>query len=155
MRAIELLRKDHRVLERLFSEYEALSRHSDEKKDLYEKIRLELELHSEIEEQIFFPAMLEAQPADAAFPVSQALVEGQNVKERLHEISTLDPVEDEFDDRMHELRQSVERHIREQEGEMFSDAGEALSGENLEELGQRMEELRSSLTKNSRYRKTA
>jgi hypothetical protein len=150
MKATEYLRLDHRALEALFAEYESAGNQPDRKKELYERIRLELDLHSEVVEQLFFPAMREAQPAETGFSVQQALAEGQKLKDLIREISTLDPVEDEFDDLMHELRQHVERHIREEEGEMFSDAAERLSRQRLEELGQRMEQIRLTVRRDLR-----
>jgi hypothetical protein len=48
-----------------------------------------------------------------------------------------------FDDRMRELIAEVRHHVQEEEGELFPAIRQALSEEDLRELGERMERARS------------
>jgi iron-sulfur cluster repair protein YtfE (RIC family) len=154
MKATELLKKDHRTAERLFSDYEALGDFPEEKKELVQKIRKELEIHAQIEEQVFYPALKDVQSSEAGYPVSEALQEHGRIQELLNELSQLEPEDDEFDNRVQELRKNVERHVLEEEGEMFPQALDEMTDDRLEQLGARMEEIRQNLLRGPRYRKT-
>ena len=57
--AITLLKSDHREVEGLFAQFEK-ARSESKKKDLADKICNALRAHATIEEEIFYPAFLEA-----------------------------------------------------------------------------------------------
>jgi iron-sulfur cluster repair protein YtfE (RIC family) len=155
MKALDLLEQDHRNVERLFEEYDAAGDAPDLKKALFERLRQELEIHAQIEEQVFYPALRDVQPPDAPHPVAEALREHQDVKDLLEEIAGLDPEEAGFDDRMSELRKNVIRHVDEEESELFEEAREHFPADRLEDMGARMEALKKSLQAGPRYRRTA
>jgi len=72
--------------------------------------------------------------------VDEAVEEHQEVKRLLTELLTLDPTSEVFEVRLDELRDELERHVEEEEGEMFPIVQQELSTARLEALGQQMHE---------------
>jgi hemerythrin superfamily protein len=83
MDATELLKKDHDAVRQLFAEFESAESEQD-KLDAYDDIREQLLIHARIEEEIFYPAVREANSGRSATQVDQALSEHQQVKAMLN-----------------------------------------------------------------------
>lgn len=151
MKATTLLRNDHTRVKGLFREYnQAGERAWKTKSRLFEKIKQELEVHSAIEEEIFYPAVREARTKKATEIVGEAFQEHTTVKRLLGELSRLTPQNEEFESRMSELIKDVKEHAKEEEGEMFPEAQKHLSPQELEELGERLEERKRTLARSGR-----
>src|SRR5687767_14774328 len=72
MDAITLLEEDHKKVKQLFREYEGLGdRAMKRRHDLYMKIRHELEVHTKLEETIFYPAVRSVDEEDVAEAVEE------------------------------------------------------------------------------------
>jgi iron-sulfur cluster repair protein YtfE (RIC family) len=142
--AVELLRQDHREVENLISQIEGLSRfesgvHSPDAAFL--KLKENLMLHALAEEQIFYP-VLKAGEATAAL-VPQAYRKHQQIKDLLERMSELSPKTEEFRLLLAELKTELTHHISEEENEMFVKAVQTLSAENLIELGQKIQQMKT------------
>jgi iron-sulfur cluster repair protein YtfE (RIC family) len=137
MNAFELLKNDHEKVSAIFENVEATSA-SDAalRQSMFAQLKTELEIHAHIEETIFYPALREA--SEAREIVIEALEEHQEVKDLLAELDGMPVDTDEWSERMEELREGVEHHVAEEEGEMFDKAREVLSQQQLADLGQRM-----------------
>lgn len=120
-KAPDALKTDHERIRRLFVEIEAwASLGRSGKADLFEEIRAELTVHSEIEEKVFYPAIASLGPAhEAKSRIREAYDEHRAVRILLDELSELDPAEERFDARMKELRTIVLRHAEAEEREVF------------------------------------
>lgn len=146
MEATSLLKKDHKAVKKLFKEYEKTGdRAFEKKKAIFGKVRTELEIHSAIEEEIFYPAVKRARSEEAKDTVREAVEEHSVVKFLLEQLSNMDPEEEQFDAKFEVLRENVEHHADEEEDEMFPQARKHLSDSQLEELGARMEARKESL----------
>jgi hemerythrin-like domain-containing protein len=146
MKATTLLKKDHDTVRDLFKEYErAGDRAFQTKKKLFERVRTELEIHSAIEEEIFYPAVKGVHSEEAKDTVREAIEEHAIVKQLIEELSELDPEDEQYDAKFKVLRENVEHHADEEEDEMFSQAKKNLSDEALEDLGARMEARKERL----------
>ena len=99
-------------------------------------------MHTQIEEQIFYPALRSFEETKDLIP--EAFEEHQEVKDILEEMSSLNPGNDEFMDKLTELRDSVEHHVEEEEGEMFPKAEQVLGQSRLQELGRQMQQMKQS-----------
>ncbi|HWP47126.1 MAG TPA: hemerythrin domain-containing protein [Candidatus Limnocylindrales bacterium] len=149
MNAIQLLTEDHNKVTGLFDEYEATD-DINRKKEIAEKVFMELEVHSKIEEEIFYPAVRSKTDEEGKSLISESIEEHQRVKDLIQELRDLDPEKDEFDDKFDELIDNVEHHVDEEESEVFSKAEEYFGNE-LDRLGSEMETRKEQLMTSPRY----
>ncbi|UQV44470.1 hemerythrin domain-containing protein [Janthinobacterium lividum] len=125
MDAIEMLTQDHQAVKELFEQYEALSDRSlVSKRKLALKICLELTKHATAEEEIFYPAVLQASRENKEL-VDEAVVEHASAKELIAQIVAMAPGEDLYDAKVKVLSEQIEHHVQEEEQEMFPKAREA------------------------------
>lgn len=123
--AIELLTQDHRNVKELFEKYENLSdRSTASKKKLATQICLELTKHATAEEEIFYPAVREAN-GDNEDLVDEATVEHASAKELIAQILEMEPGDDLYDAKVKVLSEQIEHHVEEEEKEMFPKARKA------------------------------
>jgi len=134
MDAFQLLKEDHRKVEQLFSELESAT--GKAKLDVFKQIKTELELHTHIEEKIFYPALEE--PEETHDLTLEAYEEHAVVKTLLKELGRARTANDEWEAQAKVLQENVEHHVEEEENELFKKADSALSEEELEDLTERM-----------------
>lgn len=134
MDAFQLLKEDHRKVEQLFSQLERAS--GKAKLDVFKQIKTELELHTHVEEKVFYPALEE--PEQTHDLTLEAYEEHAVVKKLLKELSRAKTANDEWEAQAKVLQENVEHHVEEEENELFKKADKALSQEELEELSERM-----------------
>jgi len=131
--------KQHREVEALFKKIEQTEK-ANERKELMGQIKQKLELHTTIEEDIFYPAIRELYTDKAEEMVLEAYEEHHVVKLVLAELPNVDPEDERFEAKMTVLKELVEHHVEEEEqdkGGLFKLA-KKLGKEHLEELGDRM-----------------
>ena len=110
-----------------------------------------LTVHTHLEEQIFYPAL--ANFDETSEIVERSYEEHQEVNELLSDLTGLSPTAEEWIELIGELRENLEHHIEEEEGELFPQAEELLGEERLEELGRQMEEIKSGAAATAGARK--
>ena len=135
MDAFNLLKADHRKVEELFSQLESAS--GQAKMRVFEQIKTELELHTHIEETIFYPALEE--PKQTHELTLEAYEEHDVVKNLLKELSRAKLPTEEWEAQAKVLQENVEHHVEEEENELFKKARVALSKDDIETLGEQME----------------
>jgi len=134
MDAFELLKADHKKVAELFDLLETAS--GKRKLDVFKRIESELEVHTHIEETIFYPAL--EKPEETHDLTLEAYEEHKVVKTLLGELSGARSATDEWQAKAKVLRENVEHHVDEEENELFDKADDALSDEEVETLGNRM-----------------
>jgi hemerythrin superfamily protein len=141
--AITLLKQDHRQVEGWFDEFEQLDG-EEEKQELFEKIAMALKVHTQIEEEIFYPAERGDVEDDM---LDEALVEHQSAKKLIAEIEAMTPDEDLYDAKVKVLGEYIRHHVKEEEqpGGVFAQAkrGDA----DLEEMGKKLKARKDELMK--------
>ena len=143
--AVELLKQDHETIKGLFKEFqESGERAIKTRERLSQQIFLELEVHSKLEEEIFYPAYCEGAKAQAEDIVAESLEEHHVVDLLIGELKALTPEEENFEPKMKVLCENVQHHIEEEEEEMLNKAPRYL-GDRLETLGQQMAERKKQL----------
>jgi hemerythrin-like domain-containing protein len=141
--AIDLLEKQHRDVEELFEKFEDAGDGAKKTKErLCLDISDQLAVHAELEEKIFYP---ESKQEDTEELLRESVEEHLSMKRLLAEILEGGTESEQFMARMKVLKEQVEHHVEEEEQELFPRARKALSREELEELGERMEELAEEL----------
>jgi hemerythrin-like domain-containing protein len=145
MDAIALIKADHQTVETLFKQFEQAKEAGDKgRAQLVERISTELEVHAQIEEEIFYPRLRAKAEEDGKELVAEAFEEHHLVKILLGELAGLGPDDEAFDAKVTVLMENVRHHVEEEESEMLPQAGEVLGGE-LAELGRRMAERKRQL----------
>jgi hemerythrin superfamily protein len=136
MDALELLKQDHQKVKGLFKEAEE----ADEKKQkqIFERIKTELETHTHIEESVFYPAMQKHE--ELKDMVLESLEEHKQVKTLLREMDNLSSDSEKFEPKLKVLMENVEHHAEEEEEEkMFPKVRKLVNKADLEQLGQELE----------------
>ncbi len=141
--AISLLLEDHKNVKKLFREYESAGQ--SRRATLAEEILSELDAHSKIEEEIFYPAV----KAKAARELSDVVAEGYEehaiVDQLVMELKAMNPGGEQYEAKMKVLMENVEHHIQEEEDEMLKDAKKKLDQEERERLGEQMAKRKAAL----------
>ncbi|MEQ1731132.1 MAG: hemerythrin domain-containing protein [Vicinamibacterales bacterium] len=119
--AIALLKADHRQVEVWFEEFENSDRKATKKK-LADQICQALTVHAEIEEEIFYPAFIEATRDEALH--HEAIVEHDGAKKLIAEIEDSTPDDEYFDAKVKVLSEMIKHHVKEEEQPdgMFAEA---------------------------------
>jgi len=135
MDAFELLKKDHQKVSQLFTKIESASPQA--KLQLFAQLKAELDLHAHIEESVLYPAL---ENTDEAREITlEAYEEHKVVKDLLAQIDSDGAPDEQWDAKLKVLKENVEHHVEEEEGELFSKARKALGEPRIEELGLELE----------------
>lgn len=151
MNAIELLKEDHqKVLEMLTKLAETTDRAEKTRTDLLAKIETELLIHTQLEEEIFYPAFRQA-GQEAGKREDEKLFHEATEEHRAVEALVLpdllktDPSSTAFAGRAKVLKELVEHHAEEEEKSMFPEARKLLGAGTLETLGEAMAQRKKEL----------
>ncbi len=142
--AVELLRSDHQRVKILFREFERLDGNRDQKRDVAARVFRELEVHTRLEEEIFYPALRQREIPERRELIDKSFEEHHVADVLVNELKGMDAGDGGFDPKFRVLIETVEHHIQEEERETFPDAEERL-GKDLEDLGRQMATRRQQL----------
>ena len=141
--AIALLKQDHRTVEELFEKFEKASGY-ERKRKLAEEICLELSVHAQIEEEIFYPA---CEGKVDEHLLKESYVEHDGAKVLIAEIVSGSPDDEFYDAKVKVLSEEIEHHVEEEEKRLeglFAQARKA--GLDMDALGQELAARKSQLT---------
>ncbi len=138
MRATDVLSEDHLRVRELFLQLEQ-SAGGEERQALLDQVADELELHSQVEEELFYPAI-----SKASARVEDARTSHQHVRRLLAAVQGLDPGGEEFLAAFRTLKSAVLSHVTEEEGAMFFEAAR-LGAARLERLGRKIQQRQATL----------
>jgi len=157
MNAIDLLIEDHeRVKDILTRLTESTERAVKTRTELLGKLEMEVTIHTQLEEQILYPAYKEAGGKEEAKMYHEAKEEHRTVDALvLPDLKATDPASLEFSGRAKVCKELLEHHIEEEESEMFPRARELFDKARLDEMGAQMVELRNRLKKEFSARQAA
>jgi len=140
--AIALLKADHRQVEEWFEQFEK-ARNVDRKQELATRICNALTVHTTIEEEIFYPAFLEA--TDDKDLHHEAEIEHEGAKNLIAQIEESSPDDEYFDSKVKVLSEMIKHHVKEEEqpGGMFAEARD--SDMDLAALGEQLAAKKAEL----------
>jgi hemerythrin superfamily protein len=139
--AVELLMNDHRAVEALFKKFDD-QEDSDSRRETALRICKELTVHATVEEELFYPFLREN--IEETDLVDEAEVEHGTAKDLIAQIEGAEELDDMFDARVKVLKEYIQHHVKEEEGEIFPKLGDFK--EELDALGQEMHERKLELT---------
>lgn len=152
MDAIQLLKNDHQAVKGLLEELtQTTSRAVKRRTALLKEIQVNLQAHTTIEEEIFYPAFRDAGSKEEAKMYFEALEEHRAAEDLvLPDLINTQPDSEQFSGRAKVLKELIEHHIQEEEKEMFKQAKQLLDKNELQELGERMAERKQEVVKASK-----
>ena len=131
--AIALLRADHKRVSDLYEQYES-TRSAAKKKTIVASICLELSVHAQVEEEIFYPAVKAALKDKELIPEAQ--VEHASLKELIAQVKDKEPDGEMFDAKIKVMSEYTKHHVKEEQNEMFPKAKNTRL--DMKELGARI-----------------
>jgi len=141
MDAISLLKDDHDKVKKMLADGEETTERAEKTRtEVFAKIKEEMLIHERIEEEIFYPAL--KQHPKAKEIVLEGFEEHHVVDEIMGELEATDVTDEQWGAKFKVMKENIEHHIEEEESEMFKQARQVFSSEELEELGARMMQLK-------------
>ena len=148
MNAVELLKEDHDKVDKLFQKVKATP--DGDHKDLFEQIKAELDVHTHIEETIFYPKLKEEGNDELKDIVLEGVEEHRQAKMFLKELAALTDESEKFDPKLKVLMEDIAHHVMEEEGKMFPMVEKQFDAATLEELGAEMEKEKATFGKSQK-----
>ena len=152
--AIALLKKDHATVKKLFEQEEG-AKQAAAKVKVFNEINAALEVHATIEEELFYPAVKKAKSEHVKDEVREGYEEHKQIKSLLAQISRITPSDESYNMKIKVLKEDVEHHVKDEEGEMFPDATKFLGEARLMELGAELEARKQQLEKHPASKPTS
>lgn len=138
MDALALLEYQHRAFRKMLSRLE----HDAQPGPLFDRLADALAIHSELEERVLYPATAALRTAD---DLQEAYVAHEEVKRLLADLLEMSEDDESFVPGLKLLRDWIDRHVEDQEGELFQATRAAFDEEQLTQMARRMEALARSL----------
>jgi hemerythrin-like domain-containing protein len=143
MDALTMLEEDHAKVKDLLNQLESTTeRGVKTRSELFATIKGELTLHETIEEEIFYPA-LKSHPK-AKDIVLEGYEEHHVVDMLMGELEGMDVTDESWGAKAKVMKENIEHHIEEEEGEMFTKARQVFDRSELEDLAKRMDARRQA-----------
>jgi len=141
MNAFTLLKNDHEKVAGILEKIDGTTeRATKSREDLFAQLKSELDVHTRIEETILYPALEEYEETrDIAL---EAYEEHAIVKQLLKELESGAKNDEQWTAKFTVLKENIEHHVEEEEGEMFTKARSVLSKDEIATLGERLEEAK-------------
>ena len=141
MNAFALLKADHEKVAGILETIEDTTERAVKGRDeLFARLKAELDLHAMIEEEILYPALEDTEEAREI--TLEAYEEHRLVKQLLAELEAEPKDTEEWTAKFTVLKENIEHHVEEEEGEMFKKARQALSEVEIETLGDRLQDAK-------------
>jgi hemerythrin superfamily protein len=138
--AVAMLKADHKKVSGLFEQFEK-TRAPAKKKALVAQICMELTVHTQLEEQIFYPAVKAALRDKELVP--EATVEHSTVKDLIAQVKDVEPDGEDYDAKVKVMSEYVKHHVKEEQNEMFPKATKTRL--DMVALGEQMAALKAEL----------
>ncbi len=145
MEVYALLKKDHSKVKGIFAELDGTTERAVKKREtLFADLKMELTLHAEAEEKFFYSRLED--PKESRAITLEALEEHNVVKTLLAELEVDPKGTEEWAAKLTVLKENVEHHVKEEEGELFKSAKKVLSAEDAEAIAEEIEAFKAEAT---------
>jgi hypothetical protein len=123
-KVIQFLMDDHKRIKGLFRQFEGIDRRAHiMKAGVCREIFMELEIHFEIKETIFYPTLQIAFKSETLRGlVAESSAEIEQIQLNLQELRSTDIHNEDFNERMNDLIIDTEQHFSREETEIFAQA---------------------------------
>ena len=134
MNAIEMLKQEHREVEKFFDQLES-AQSGDQRREAFELIADALAVHAAIEERHFYPSVKESSTEETLL---ESVEEHLAIKRVIADLLALDADDETFHAKVKVLRDEVEHHVEEEEGQLFPTVEKLFDDDTLRALGSEM-----------------
>ena len=141
--ALQLLREDHQRVQDMFRQFENTD-DQRERERIARQAVMELQVHAQIEEEIFYPAVRRQTGSEMEEKMNEADEEHHVAEMLMDELSGMRPNDPHFQAKFMVLAENVKHHIEEEESQMLTKAGN-MGKEQLDQLGMRMQMRKQEL----------
>ena len=138
------LKEDHRVQEELAQRLMETSGDSDERRDLYSRLKTEVEAHAAAEEQTFYAALI-AEP-DGQEQARHSIAEHKEASDLIEELDELEMSNGGWIQKFKKLQDELSHHIEEEEREVFALARKLIDEDQAQRLAEEFDERKSAET---------
>ena len=139
---IGMIRADHSHVLVTFHQYD-LDTRPGVKQGLVGTICTALEIHAELEEEIFYPAVRAVSDNEV---LKKSVPEHVEMRRLIGRLRAMEPTEPHYDELFLELMRDVIHHVADEESVVLPEAQRLLSQDRLDELGAQMTQRRIDLT---------
>jgi hypothetical protein len=149
MNVFTLLRRDHERVSSIFKQIQQGLGQADtpERHRLFQELRSELELHAEVEDLHVYRVFQQAEATrDDAH---EALEAHRNIKTLLDELAVAAAHDHQWVSKFQDLHHLVEQHVAAEETRMFRKAQAAMTPQEAEELGVKVETAKQAISHNA------
>ncbi|MBA3613514.1 MAG: hemerythrin domain-containing protein [Nitrospirales bacterium] len=137
----QALKEDHQEAKKLFAEIEQSSgKTNDSREKLFTTLKEALENHSQAEEKVFYAPLKKKE--ETKDKIEHAKKEHQKVTKMLNELESMDNKDDQWLKKVSQLKEDVQHHIQEEEGEIFKKAQGIFSKEQAEEMARQFKQAK-------------
>jgi iron-sulfur cluster repair protein YtfE (RIC family) len=141
----QMLIQDHRAVDDLFEKIEKSGEGASKtRQQLFDKLRQELELHTQLEEHIVYPDF--KKHSGVKDFIGEALEEHGEVKKMLQQLGRMEPGAADWSARIKDLKEAVQHHVKEEEQEIFPAARKEISKDETDDLARRVQEMKQKAT---------
>lgn len=145
MIATDLLKIDHRRVDRLFKKVKDTPK--GEHPALFKQIKAELDVHAHIEEAVFYPVLEAKGDKDLKDITREGIEEHRQVKMFLKELDGMTAGNKQFEAKLKVLMEDIEHHVKEEEDEMFPMVEDQFTTAAQEKMGAQLEKERIKFIK--------
>jgi iron-sulfur cluster repair protein YtfE (RIC family) len=141
MNAFTLLKDDHEKVAGILEKIDGTTERATKgREELFTQLKKELDVHTRIEEEILYPALEEFEETRAIS--LEAYEEHALVKQLLEELASAPKDDEQWTAKFTVLKENIEHHVEEEEGEMFTKARKVFTKDEIEKLGDRLQEAK-------------
>ena len=141
MNAIELLKQQHRRVEKLFEQFEDAGS-VEQREEIFVQIADALAIHATIEEKHFYPAVKKQQTEEI---LVESVEEHLAIKRVLADLLAMDADDDNYEAKVKVLQEDVEHHVEEEEGDLFPKVEKLFDQKALVAIAEAMRETQDEL----------
>jgi hemerythrin superfamily protein len=141
MNAVEMLKQQHREVERLFEQFDA-ARSAARRYEVFLEIADALAVHAAVEQQDFYPAVNRRRTVDMVLESVEAHLA---IRRLIAQLMHLGPDDQQFVARMKVLRADVAHHVAEEEHDLFPEVEKLFDEERLDRIGSAMTRTQKDL----------
>ncbi len=131
MDAINMLKEDHERVNKLFKQLNASSDDARKRK-VFHEIKQELDAHTRLEENIFYPACQKYD--ELRDMILEAIEEHKQVKTLLRDIGQTEKMNEHIEAKLTVLQENVEHHVEEEEKDLFPMVRKVMKAQELQQI---------------------
>jgi hemerythrin superfamily protein len=140
---VELLKSDHRAVDRLLGKLESDGTPDGEKRRLLDEVTAQLAAHSKGEEDVVYPHIRQSVPKEED-EVKDGVAEHHHIEQLLTELAALAPDDPGADGKVAAMAAEVRHHVEEEEQDIFPAYTKATSAQERAAIGARFLERKNA-----------